>query len=460
MTSVPAYQASGLASKLNTQDIIDSLVTIEAMPLQDLAKKQSAISVQISSIGSLMSSLDSLNASASFLGSNGLASISAIGTYNDFSISGTASTAGRYTMKVEDLARAAKVRSTTTYNASTDVVNVGADTLSVSVDGVGYNIAVAAGTKLSDLADQINKSTGATLAAGGTATTLPFTASVLSDGTHSFLTLTSKNLGHRVGQAADDALTVTHDIGLGLDGTGLAATNAAVWVDGLRMERRTNDITDIVPGATFSLKNASNTNAEVVFANDTSQASGRLNAFINQYNKVATFLQGQLTTSPGATTDDKINGSVLLGLQRRMQSTISTEVNTTGSIRTLRDLGVSLQKDGTIALKEDTLTAALNKDPNAVNTIFTKASTGIGALVKNLVTSQNDTKTGALVARRTGLQSTTKSITDQASRMQLHLDAYRAQLNVQFTSLERIMSGVNQTASFLDQQSAQLNAKR
>src|SRR5919206_572135 len=122
-SSTPVYQASGLASKLNSQSIIDSLVQIEGAPLTTSATAQ---------------------------------------------------------------------------------------TLKLSVDGTEYDIDVAAGTKLQDLATQINASTGAHLA-GGAATTNPFTASVMSDGTQSYLTITNKNPGFVVGQPAGSALSVVSD---------------------------------------------------------------------------------------------------------------------------------------------------------------------------------------------------------------------------------------------------------
>jgi flagellar hook-associated protein 2 len=478
MTSVPAYQASGLASKLDTQNIIDNLVLIEGTPLKTIASKQADVSVQISAIGSLISSLDTLNGAAASLKAGGLTSISASGNYTDFSVSGIPANAGRFTVKVEDLARAAKTRSTATYTSADDVVTNTAKTLKLSVDGQEYDIDVAANTKLSDLATQINNSTHAYKPLplpNGTPTTLPFTAAVTSDGTNYFLTISNKSAGFVVGQGAasalavvNDGLGVAQDLGLGLaTPPALQATNAVVDVDGLRLERRSNSINDAIGGVTLNLKTASNTNADLVYGTDTSSSQSKLQYFVDAYNKVATFLQGSLDHAPGTqSSTDQLSGTITMGLQRRLQTILSTAVNATGGVRTLRDLGVRLTKDGTAEFKTDIFAAALAKDPTAANTIFTKATTGIGDAIATLVKSQNDTAkgthdtaNGALVSRRAGLQATTKDLTAQAARLQLHLDAYRAQLNIQFTALEQVMNGINSTASFLDQQSAQLNRK-
>jgi flagellar hook-associated protein 2 len=174
---------------------------------------------------------------------------------------------------------------------------------------------------------------------------------------------------------------------------------------------------------------------------------------------VATFLHDARTSSlSGHNTDDKISGSTILNLERRLQSLVSTTVNATGGVRSLRDLGVSLQKDGTVTLDSNKLGDAIAADPGAVNAIFQK-STGIGTMVDDLVQSQVSSNNGALYSRRKSLQDGTTQLTAKARSIQAHLDLYREQLQKQYSNLEQIMSGINSTATFLDQQSAQLNKK-
>jgi flagellar hook-associated protein 2 len=460
MASVPAYQASGLASNMDTQGIIEKLVAIEGQPLTTIATKQAAITVKISSIGTLMSNLEALSTQAKFLKTNGISAVAVNGTYSDFSVAGTPANPGRYDVKVQDLARAAKARSTTVYTSADDVVTATAKNLKLSVDGTTHSIAVTAGTTLSQLVTQIN---GANK---------PFTASLVSDGSQYYVTLTRKETGFVVGQPASSALSVVNeggidqDLGLGLSSPAdLQAKNAVVYVDGLRIERKNNEITDVVPGTTLSLKAASNTNVDLVFNADSASSAGMLGSLVNNYNKVAAFLKGQMDSDPKARqVGDKLGSSVAYGMMRQMEKIVGAEVNTTGAIRTLRDLGVKLQKDGSLKLDSAVLTAALAKDPSAVNTIFNKSGTGLGDTIANFVYSQTNTTTsnnttGMLVSRRASLEKGTKALTLQAERLTTHLDAYRRQLNIQFTALENVMNGVNGIAKFLDAQDAQLRKK-
>lgn len=454
MASIPAYQASGLASNMDTQGIIDKLVSIEAMPLQSLASKQAATSVKISSIGTLMSHLEAFSTQAKFLSTTGVSSIAVAGSYGDFNVAGAPPNAGRYEVRTESLARAAKSRSTTVYTSGDDVVTATAKDLKLSVDGTIHTINVAANTTLSQLVTQIN---GANK---------PFTASLVSDGTNYFVTLTNKESGFVVGQPAASALSVVseegvpQDLGLGLaTPPDLVATNAVAHVDGLRIERRKNELTDVIPGTTLSLKGATNTAVNVVFNADTGSSAGMLNVLIGHYNNAAAFMKVQLNADPTSRGDDKLGSSVVYSIKRKMESFLSQQVNTTGSIRSLRDLGVTLQKDGTLKLDSAVLTAALAKDPSAVNGIFNKSSTGLGDTISTYVTTQTNATTGQLVNRRSGFEAISKLLTKQADRIGTHLEAYRRQLNIQFAALENVMMGVNNTARFLDSQDAHLRKK-
>lgn len=437
-----SFQAGGLSSSLDTNGIIDKLVEIEGRPLTQIATQQATLGVQVSALGSLITNLNGLSSAASAL-STGVSVINASGTYSDFTLTGSASYTGRYTLKVQDLARAAKARSTTLYTSADDVVNVGATSLQLSVDGTTHSIAVPANTKLGDLASLINN-------AGK-----PFTASIVSDGSQYYLTVTNKNTGYAIGAAASSALTVVQDVGLGLASpVDLQAKNAVVYSDGLRIERKTNTLTDVIPGATLSLKAASNTDTDVVFANDTTATAAKLQTFVDAYNTVAKFVHDQLvpSTIDSSKSDQKLSGTVALAVQRRLGDFISTEINTTGQIRTLRDLGVRLQKDGTVALNQNILNAAVAADPAAVNAVFGKATTGLSATVAAYVTQQTNKTTGVLVTRQNSLNANITRLTARSADVQRHLDTYREQLVKQYTAMESLVGQFKSIGNYLTSQ--------
>lgn len=471
-SSQPVYQASGLSSGLDTQGIIDKLVGIESAPLQTIQKQETGITVQLSTVAAISAAMSSLQSTANDLKKNGVSAVAAVGTYSDFTVTGSPTLAADYDVKVESLAHSAKARSTTTYADGNAIVTTSAKTLKLSVDGQEYDIDVNANTKLADLVKQINAGTAAHKPGNNTPVTLPFSASLVSDGSSSYITITNNNPGFVVGQPASSALQVVtqddgngnmipQDLGLGLSTPpGMVATNAVIDVDGLRIARRTNQLTDVIPGATLSLRNNSNTDVDLSFQPDPTQAASRVQGLVNAYNKVAALVATQMDTDPSTPTAGTVLGSnFALNIQYKMQSFISQQVNPTGSVRSLHDLGVSLQKDGTLSFDSSVLNTALSTNPDAVNAVFATKTTGLGDAINTWVNAQTDPFTGALTSRTTGLNATTKQLQAQTDAINNHITAYRTQLNIQFSALEKIMSGINSTAQFLDQQSAQQNKK-
>jgi flagellar hook-associated protein 2 len=134
-----------------------------------------------------------------------------------------------------------------------------------------------------------------------------------------------------------------------------------------------------------------------------------------------------------------------------MQSMLSTLVVPTGKVRTLADLGMEMQRDGTLSLNSTTLDDAVASNPGAVNAIFNTAKTGIAAIVDTLVKTQADSWDGALVLQQQSLQSSITDMTDQQASIQDYLNSERQRLLTQFANMETLLSGYQKATSFLTQ---------
>jgi len=151
----------GLASGLETESLITSLMTIERAPITQLQKKQSVFQAKISSYGLLKSSLSSLQTAVKALKTedNYSASYSASSSNKDMvSVSVTDAentSAGTYKIKVNQLATSAQMTSHTfTENDST----VGTGTIHFKVgDGDKQSIAIDSDHQsLDEIAKAIN----------------------------------------------------------------------------------------------------------------------------------------------------------------------------------------------------------------------------------------------------------------------------------------------------------------
>jgi flagellar hook-associated protein 2 len=68
MTTTPAFRASGLASGLDTTNIVNELVKIESRTIDIARRQQDAFKSQLSALGEVMSKLSSLRTAATGLG--------------------------------------------------------------------------------------------------------------------------------------------------------------------------------------------------------------------------------------------------------------------------------------------------------------------------------------------------------------------------------------------------------
>lgn len=435
-TTTPVFTAGGLASGLDTNSIVDKLVALERQPITKNSALQAAMTVQISSIGDLSSKIKALATTAASLG-NGVASSSIVTTPSGVSaVAGTGALPGRYSISVTDIATTAKARSAAFASPNSTVAG---GKLDFHVKGAAFSVTLAANSDIGSVAKQINAS-GA-----------PVTASVITDGTSFYLAFSNRDTGKPIGSALDGGLTIDNDpTGLGLHVT-QNAVNASVTIDDLPVESQSNQITTAIPGITLNVVAKQTTPGDLVVSADTSKSKANLQGFVDAYNSIMTGLQQSLRPDPKAppTPGSTLDGSLALGLERKLQSLMSAQVVANGAHRTLADIGVKTQNDGTLTLDDARFNAAIANDPHGVDAIFSTASTGIAAQTQQLSTTLTDSLDGQLVQRTTSLKKNIKDLDAANVRLQDHVDAFKAQLQSQFTRMESLIAGYNSIGSFL-----------
>jgi flagellar hook-associated protein 2 len=304
---------------------------------------------------------------------------------------------------------------------------------------VATTINIAANSDLGSVVKQINSS-GA-----------PISAAVVSDGSHMYVSLTNRNTGKPIGSAADGGLTIDSDsTGLGLAVT-QNATNAIVQVDDLTVESLSNTISTAIPGVTLTATQKTTSAGNLVITQNPAQSAAGIQGFISAFNAVVTALQPSLRPDPSNPAPDGtlLDGSTARGLEQGMNGLLSYQVVPSGTVRTLADMGVKLQNDGTLTLDTTTFNKVLTRDPDAVNAIFNSASTGMSDKLTALSNQYTNSFSGQLVQRTTSLQKTIKDIATRNQQLQDHVDNYKLQLQRQFANMESLISNYNSIGSFL-----------
>jgi len=432
----PLFQAGGLASGLDTNAIVNGLITAESGPLNRIKQRQDDYNVQISTLGTLVGQLQALQTATSALATNGVVSIQPTSTNSDFSVTGSARVEGTYTINVQQVAKEAKMRSAS-FTSAQDAAVVPDGNLKFAIDGTNTVTIDTTGKTLSDVAEAINQSISG------------LNASVISTTTGYYLNVARKDTGFAT--TAGAALTVVSDPGLGLT-LRQSAQNAKLTIDGLTVERKSNTISDVVTGSTLHLTGASNIDREVTFAADSANTEAALNTFVTAYNTVSATVRSQLVTDPTvAYGDTLLNHTAMATIQSNMQRMLSQVVAPSGSVRILADLGLELQQDGTLSLNTAALDKAIATNPGAVNGIFSTSTTGIGDIVRKLVTTQTSVVSGALTSQQKSLRSSIADLDTRAAEMQNNLDMERTRLVTQFTAMEQLISGFTSAGSYLTQ---------
>ena len=444
-TTGPLFQAGGLASGLDTTSIINSIITADSAAMTQAQAEQAAYQVQISTVATLTSKLQALQSAADALGTSGLAPIQATSTYADFTVSGSAQSEGTSTVQVAKMALAAKLRSGTGLSsAQTDAGLTGS--LQFSIDGatVPSHAITVTGLSLSAIAEAINKQVS------------QVAASVVSDGSKYYLSVSRNSTGYATTDTdPSDALKIVGtDPGFSFQ-TLQSAQNASLTVDKMTIQSQNNTITGAIPGVTLKLTGQSGAATNVSFASDSSSSAASINNFVNAYNDVVTALASQLRPDPSqAATNNPLAGSYLLSLERDMQNLLSQSVGGGGAVRTLSDLNISLQDDGTIAIDklpyQNTFAEALAADPNGANKLFATAKTGITALVDALVSKQTDPVSGALAGETQELNSNVSALDGTINYWQTYLDNERTRLTSEFTAMEQTVATLNTASNYLN----------
>lgn len=436
----------GIGSGLDANSIVTKLMALEELPLTAMKAKSSTYSAKLSSYGQLKSALSTLQTAAKTLTDPAkLGAFSA--TVGDSSIikaqASFFASAATYTVEVVSLATAQKRYSDTAY-ASTDVF--GSGSLHFNVGGVDKEVVLSSGTNnLSDVRAAIN------------AANVGVTASIISGDGGDRLVLT----GATSGSAGAFTLTVdSTDANLqSLANFNLAhafnsdAQDAQARIDGELVTSSSNTLTTAVTGLTLTLSKVGTT--QLTIAKDSSKAAEAVNAFVKAFNDAITRIKGDSIYDSATKTGKPLNAestvrTVMAMLNDARTKTPASLVGT--PYETLSALGISIQKDGLLAVDSAKLTETINSS-------FPDVEKTLGAFGKAFSDALEEVvgATGLIANRVDGINRSVRLLTNDQERLQLRLDAIEKRYRAQFTALDTLVSSLQTTGSYLTQQLASLS---
>jgi flagellar hook-associated protein 2 len=148
-------------------------------------------------------------------------------------------------------------------------------------------------------------------------------------------------------------------------------------------------------------------------------------------------------------------GGLLLGdatiqtVQTQMYQVFNGFVTGAGRYRTLADVGMSLGDGAKITFDSDKFNAAFATDPDAVKNMFTQATTGLGAMIDQSMTSLVDPVTGRITSENNTLDAKILQYQDQMTNLDSILADKKNRLEEQFANMESVLAGLQSQSSAL-----------
>lgn len=386
-----AISAAGIGSNLDVDGIVKQLMAVEQQPLKLMAKAEADYKAKLSAYGTLKGALSSLQTAMQGLADGTKFQASTVSVADSSVLSATANglngkaVPGNYSVEVEQLAQQQKVRSDG-FASTSSIVGSGtltiqfgsydsnANTFTLNGEKAAQTVTInPSSNTLSGVRDAIN------------AANIGVSATIVNDGTDNKLVLTSKETG----AANGIKITVSDDDGLGGDSTGLsrlafdptaaagsgknltqvqAAQNAKLQIDGIAISKSSNTITNAIEGVTLNLLKSNDGNPTTLgVSHDSAGIKAAVTTFVQSYNSINQTLSDLSSYNAAAKTGGVLQGdSAALSIQTRIRATLSAAIGNVGGtgagLSSLSQIGVSFQKDGSLALDATKLQTALDNN--------------------------------------------------------------------------------------------------
>lgn len=414
-------QLSGLASGMDTDAVVNQLLSLERVPRTRMELRQVAVQARHDALRDIAAQLGKLKDAATALRSAGTwGDVQSIESSDaaKVAVRATAGAApGSHQVEVTSLAAADQRHYTFTSQAEASQITVG-----------GRTIDLAAGATLADAVAAINAD--------------PETG-VMAVDVGGKLVLSSRTTG-----ATSSALAVGGAL-VEDPSKRRAGADAVFTVDGQARTSATNVVADVIPGLELTLKAPTAGAATITVgapAPDQEAVKSRVKAFVEAYNGTIDVLRAKLTEKvvPNATNSTDAKRGVLFG-DTNLRGVLSSLRDVAGAlgelgISTGAATGAATSADalaGKLVIDEAKLNERLAADPAAVRTILggTNGVEGFAQRVEAVLNPQTQAG-GVLEGRRTSATSELSAIKDALARFDDRLARKEETLRARFAALE------------------------
>ncbi len=393
-TSTGTLSSAGIGSGLNVTSLVSQLMATQQQPLLNLQTQQATYQAEISAYGSLAGTLSTLQTDASNLSSTNLysaytATASASGFFTS-SANATAS-AGSYGLAITNLAQANKLASNTHYASTSTTVGSGTVTFQFGTTTAGspptFSPSATQGAQTLTIDSAHNSLAG--ISAAINSANVGVTASVANDGSGYRLVLTSNNSGAanslKVSTTGSlSALSYDPTAGSNSMTQTVAGKDAMFTLDGMAMTSASNTVTNAIQGVSLTLTQPTTTPLTLTVAANTALIQSAVQSFVTDYNAAQASIKSLTAYNATTKTAAILTGdSTVMSVQTQLRAILNTPLSTAGGgLNNLADVGITFNKDGTLALNTATLGSVLADPSKNIATLFASVGVPSDPLVK------------------------------------------------------------------------------
>jgi flagellar hook-associated protein 2 len=230
----------------------------------------------------------------------------------------------------------------------------------------------------------------------------------------------------------------------------VAGADASLTADGVPIESASNTVTGAIPGVTLDLLGAApGSPINLTVAPDASQISTAINQFVTDYNTAIGLVTSQFTatastSSSGATTTSQgplASDPTLVNLQSTLEQALdylNTPATGTTTVSTLRDMGITMNNDGTLAVDSETLDNTLANNTTDVQNFFAgTALNGFANSMYNALNTFTSPADGAFKVDLSSIATTSTNLTSQINDFETnYIASQQTTLTADYTEAE------------------------
>ena len=476
-----AISSPGVGSGLDVKSIVSQLVNLERQPIVQLQTKSSTLQAKLSAYGQIKSSLATLDDASTAMMESSTWNARTFSSNNTAAVTGTATSSALASSFSVQVSALAQVQSLKSGSVAAGLALGAGGKLDIQVgqwSGTSFNggsnsvksVSVVSTDTLSDIAGKINGAgagVSAVVVVSGGQDRLLIRGNTTGDASgfqirsYDESSAEIKDGTTGVGKLAyADNAAATIPAFYGMTQT-QAAQNAALAIDGIAVSSATNTVSDAVPGVALNLLSTTTSAAQVTVGLDKEAIKTKLESFRTAYNNIRLKLADYLKYDPGTKKGGSLQGdSTALGLQSMLRDLAASSGPSGSTLTRLSDLGLEMQRDGTLTNNTTKLDAALQSTSN-VQTFLTHSSgssstNGIARRLRDFARGANALE-GNVTGRNSALQSAITRNAKDIETMNTRVARTETRLYAQFSRLDANIGTINGLGSFVSQQIAQWN---